>query len=165
MALASASTFSGSVVRTQSGGEGLPKVCCRRTSKFGHLGSQCSSDCSSPLHSGSAAGSSNWAYTLRSGVCLDRRRARKTASALLESAMQSTFQEKCSYTMAVRSLLDGGSLTMRRMKGCCVSLKKVTWYEIIKAYFQSLSRAAHCSPKYGLTRPQKVRHNCPRSTG
>ncbi len=29
MALASASTFSGLAVRTPSGGEGLPKVCCR----------------------------------------------------------------------------------------------------------------------------------------
>ncbi len=38
---ASASTFSGSGVRTPSGGEGLLKVCCRRTSRFGHLCSQC----------------------------------------------------------------------------------------------------------------------------
>ncbi len=34
-------------------------------------------------------------------------RARRTASALLEVAMQSAFQEKCSYTMAVRGLLGG----------------------------------------------------------
>ncbi len=30
-------------------------------------------------------------------------------------AMQSAFQEKCSYTMAVRGLLDGGSVIMRRI--------------------------------------------------
>ncbi len=111
MALANASTFSGSVVRTPSGDEGLPKVCCRRTSRFGHLCSQCSSVCGSSLdsgHVGSAAGTSRWAYALRSGVCPARRRARRTTSALLEVAMQSAFQEKCSYTMAVRGLLDGG---------------------------------------------------------
>ncbi len=66
-------------------------------------------------HVGSAAGSSKWAYALRSGVCPDRRRARGTASALLEVTMQSAFQEKCSYTMAVRGLLDGGSTMMRQM--------------------------------------------------
>ncbi len=52
---------------------------------------------------------------MKSGVCSARRRARRTASALLEVAMQSAFQEKCSYTMAVRGLLDGGSVTVRRM--------------------------------------------------
>ncbi len=77
---------------------------------FGHLCSHCSSVCGSSLHSGhvgSAAGSSRWAYTLRSRVCPARRRVRRTASALLEVAMQSAFQEKCSYTMTVRGLLDG----------------------------------------------------------
>ncbi len=44
-----------------------------------------------------------------------RRRARRTASALLEVAMQSDFQEQCSCTMAVQGLLDGGSATERRM--------------------------------------------------
>ncbi len=34
VALASASTFSGSVARTPSGSEGLPNVCCRRTSRL-----------------------------------------------------------------------------------------------------------------------------------
>ncbi len=38
-------------------------------------------------------------------MCPARRRARRTTSALLEVAMQSAFQEKCSYTMAVRCLL------------------------------------------------------------
>ncbi len=60
--------------------EGLPKVCCRRISQFGHLCCQCSSVCGSSLHSGhvgSAAGSSKWVYALRSGVCPDRRRARE----------------------------------------------------------------------------------------
>ncbi len=51
MVLASASTFSGSVVKPPSGDEGLPKMCCRRTSRFGHLCSQYSSDCGSSLHS------------------------------------------------------------------------------------------------------------------
>ncbi len=37
-------------------------------------------------------------------------------AALLEVTMQSAFQEKCSYTMAVRGLLDGGSVTVRRMR-------------------------------------------------
>ncbi len=38
-------------------------------------------------------------------MCPARRLARRTASALLEVAMQSAFQEKCSYTMAVRCLV------------------------------------------------------------
>ncbi len=50
-------------------------------------------------HVGSAAGSSRWAYALMSGVCPARRRARRTASAMLEVAMQSAFQERFSYTM------------------------------------------------------------------
>ncbi len=49
---ASASTFLGWALRTPSGGEGLPKVCCRRTSRFGHLCSQCSTANASSLHSG-----------------------------------------------------------------------------------------------------------------
>ncbi len=48
-------------------------------------------------------------------MCPARRRARRTASALLEVALQSAFQEKCSYTMVVRDLLEGGSVTVRRM--------------------------------------------------
>ncbi len=50
-----------------------------------------------------------------------RRQARRTASALLEVAMQSAFQEKCSYTMAVRGLLDGGMVTVRRMRPFAVA--------------------------------------------
>ncbi len=42
-------------------------------------------------------------------------------SALLEVAMQSAFQEKCSYAMAVRGLLDGGSVTVRRMRAFAVA--------------------------------------------
>ncbi len=37
--------------------------------------------------------------------------------------MQSAFQEKCSYTMAVRGLLDGGWVTMRRMRAFVVANK------------------------------------------
>ncbi len=49
-------------------------------------------------------------------MCPARRRARRTASALLEVAMQSAFQEKCSYTIAVRGLFGEGSVTVRRMR-------------------------------------------------
>ncbi len=35
--------------------------------------------------------------------------------------MQSAFQEKCSYTMAVRGLLNGGSVTVRRMRAFAVA--------------------------------------------
>ncbi len=48
-------------------------------------------------------------------------RARRTASALLEVAMQSAFQEKFSYTMAVRGLLDVGSVMVRRMRAFAVA--------------------------------------------
>ncbi len=39
---------------------------------------------------------------------------------LLEVAMQSAFQEKCSYTMPVWGLVDGGSVTVRRMRAFAV---------------------------------------------
>ncbi len=119
MALASASAFSRLVMRTPSGGKGLPKVCFRRTSRFGRLCSQFSYVCGSSLHSGHvglAVGSSRWAYASRSGVCPDRSRARRTASALLEVVVQSAFQELRLNTMAVRGLLDGGLVTVRRIK-------------------------------------------------
>ncbi len=54
-------------------------------------------------------------------VCIARRRARRTASAKLEVAMQSAFWEKYSYTMAVRGLLDGRSLKVRRMRAFAVA--------------------------------------------
>ncbi len=59
VSLASASTLSGSVVRTLRGGEGLPKVLCLAGSSLGHLRSQCSIICGSALqrgHRGSAEG-------------------------------------------------------------------------------------------------------------
>ncbi len=71
----------------------------------------------------SAAGSSRWAYASRSGVCPARRRARRTASALLEVAMQSAFQQKCLYTMAVRGLLGEESVTVRRMRAFAVAIE------------------------------------------
>ncbi len=43
------------------------------------------------------------------------------ASALFEVAMQSAFQEKCSYTMAVPGLLGEGSVTVRRMRAFAVA--------------------------------------------
>ncbi len=58
---------------------------------------------------------------LEDGVCPVRRRARRAASALLEVAMQSAFQEKCSYTMAVRGLLGEGSVTVHRMRAFVVA--------------------------------------------
>ncbi len=94
------------------------------TSRFGHPCSQCSRVCGSSLHSErvrSSAESSKWAYALRIGVCPIHRRAKRTASALLEVAMQSAFQEKYSYTMAVRGLLDGGSVMARRMRAFAVA--------------------------------------------
>ncbi len=48
-------------------------------------------------------------------------RARRMASDRLEEAMQSAFQEKVSYTMAVRGLLDGGSMMMRRVRAFVVA--------------------------------------------
>ncbi len=54
-------------------------------------------------------------------MCPDRRRAKRTASALLEVAMQSAFQEKCSYIVAVRGLMDGGSVRVRRMRAFAVA--------------------------------------------
>ncbi len=52
-------------------------------------------------------------------MCPARRRARRTASALLEVAMQSAIQEK--YTMAVSGLLGVGSETARRMRSFAVA--------------------------------------------
>ncbi len=106
MALASANTFSGSLVRTPSGGEALPRVCGRRKPIIGHFCSQCFSICGFSLHSGhegSSAGSSKWAYDLSSGVCPNRRWARGTVSARLEETMQSAFQVKC-WTVMVRRM-------------------------------------------------------------
>ncbi len=50
--LASASTLSGSVVRTLRGGEGLPNMLCFVASSLRHLRSQCSIVCGSSLHRG-----------------------------------------------------------------------------------------------------------------
>ncbi len=97
-------------------GEGLPKVCFRRKSRFGHLRRHFSSVCGSSSHVGSVSRSSKWSYAWRSGVCHDRRWSWRTASVRLEAAMQSDFQEKFSCTMAVRGLLDGGSVMVRRMR-------------------------------------------------
>ncbi len=55
VALASASTLSGSVVRTLRGGEGLPKIFCLVASSLGHLCSQCSIVCGSSLQRGHSA--------------------------------------------------------------------------------------------------------------
>ncbi len=49
VSLASASTLSGSVVRTLRGGEGLPKMFCLVTLSLGHLRSQCPVVCGSDL--------------------------------------------------------------------------------------------------------------------
>ncbi len=52
VALANASTLSGSVVRTLSGGEGLPKMFCLVASRLGLLQSKCSIVCGSSLQRG-----------------------------------------------------------------------------------------------------------------
>ncbi len=57
-------------------------------------------------------------------MCPARRRARKTAYALLDLAMQSAFQEKCSYTMAVRG---EGSVTVRRIRVFVVANEMGRW--------------------------------------
>ncbi len=54
-------------------------------------------------------------------MCRHRRRARRTASALLEVAMQFAFQEKCSYTLAVRGLLGRELVILRRMRAFTVA--------------------------------------------
>ncbi len=54
-------------------------------------------------------------------MCPAHRRARRTASALLEVTMQSAFQEKCLYAMAVQDLLGEGSVTVLRMRAFAVA--------------------------------------------
>ncbi len=49
-------------------------------------------------------------------MCHNRKRVRRTASAQFAVAMQSALKEKFSYTMAVRGLLGGGSVMVRRMR-------------------------------------------------
>ncbi len=52
-------------MRTPSGGKGLPKVSCRRTSRFRHFWSPSSSVCCASLHCrhvGSVAGCTKWTY-------------------------------------------------------------------------------------------------------
>ncbi len=85
-----------------------------------------------------------WAYALRSGVCPARRRARRTASALLEVAMQSAFHEKCSYTKAFRGLLDGGSVMVRRMRAFAVAneIGRGGVSVVVAAAFANLSAAS-----------------------
>ncbi len=78
-------------------------MCCRRTSRFGHLCSQCSSFCGSSLHSGHVGSPGD------------------LVGALLEVAMQSDIQEKFSSTMTVLGLLDGGSVTVRRIRAFAVA--------------------------------------------
>ncbi len=84
-----ASTFSGSVVRIPSGGEGLPKVCCRRV---GNACRQFSSVCWAPIRSGheeSATRSSKWVFALSNGVWSDSRQAERMTSARFEVALRS----------------------------------------------------------------------------
>ncbi len=73
---------------------------------------------------------------------LARRRARRTASALLEVAMQSAFLQKFSNTMAVRGLLDGGSVTVRRMRTFAVANEMGRGGVSVAAAFANLSAAS-----------------------
>ncbi len=75
-------------------------------------------------------------------MCPARRRARRAASALLEVALQSAFQEKCSYTTAVRGLLDGGSMTMRRMRAFAVANEMGRGGVAVAAAFANSSAAS-----------------------
>ncbi len=52
-------------------------------------------------HTGLATGTTKCEYALIGGLCLNRKRAGRTASVRFEVAMQSAFHEKCSYTMAI----------------------------------------------------------------
>ncbi len=55
--------------------------------------------------------------------------------------MQSAFQEKCSYTMAVQGLLDGGSVTVRRMRAFAV-VKEIGRAGVVVAVAVANSSAA-----------------------
>ncbi len=80
-------------VRFPIGVEGLPKVCCRRTSRVGHEGSQCSTVCGAftrSEHEESTTRSSKWVLALSNSVW----RAGRTRSArFFWVALQSAFQE------------------------------------------------------------------------
>ncbi len=75
-------------------------------------------------------------------VCPDRRRARRTASALLEVALQSAFQEKCSYPMAVRGLLGEGSVTVRRIRAFAMANEMGRGVVSVAAAFANSSAAS-----------------------
>ncbi len=77
-------------------------------------------------------------------MCSDRRRARRTAPALLEVAMQSAFQENCLYTIAVRGLLDGGLAMVRRMGVAC------RWRLQLLSPIRQQSRCLVCPYHLGL---------------
>ncbi len=80
VALTSASSSSGSFAGMKD---------YRKTSSFLHPCSLCSIVCGSSLHCGhvgSAGESNKWMYALSSGVCPDRKRARKLAYARFELA-------------------------------------------------------------------------------
>ncbi len=69
VALARASTLSGSVLRTLRGGEGSPRMFCLFVSSLGHLCSQCPIVCASSLqrgHRGPVEGSRRLAYSFSS---------------------------------------------------------------------------------------------------
>ncbi len=124
MTLARPSSFSGSVVSTPNGDEGLSEVRCRRTSKFGYLCSRCSIVCGSTTHSGHeglVAGSKKWTHVLIISVCPDHRRASITASARFEVVLLSVLREKVSYIMAIRGMLGGGSAMVRSFH-CCLGV-------------------------------------------
>ncbi len=78
-------------------------------------------------------------------MCPARRRAWRT-SALLEVAMQSAFQEKCSYTMAVRGLLGEGSVTVHRMRAFAVANEMGQGCSIIEAIPATFSRKETMQP-------------------
>ncbi len=70
-----------------------------------------------------AAGSNKWAYALNSGVFPVRTRARRTASARFEVAMQSAIPNL--YNMALWGLVDMGSVRVCRMRVLAVANDRV----------------------------------------
>ncbi len=101
VALVSANTFSGSIIRTPGGGEGIPKVRCPRTSRL----LQPVFHCLWVLYA-------KWARRVscqiqQTGVRLEQRKlAKRMVSARFEVALQSALQEKL-YVHFGRSESDG----------------------------------------------------------
>ncbi len=100
--LASASTLSGSVVRTLWGGEGSPRMFCLAASSLGQLHSQCSIGCGGVEEIG--VGFQQW--SVAGSEALEEDRVRSVAS-----GHKPFDQESPPYTSAVREFTGGGSIS------------------------------------------------------